>query len=145
MFGMYVPRLFDGTLILRLALLATLAVILVHHLRKRHGAVLAAVFVGAGWILAVILDITLSVSFDQGGFGDICRESNHVNLPDWFWSLYVYFDVARGAVVSFLGIVCGAVLLAASSVVKRCLGLKVAGRDIPDLAGGKGNDTAPRG
>jgi hypothetical protein len=142
---MYVPRLLDLTLIFRLALLATLAVILVGHLRKRYGTLIAAVFVGGGWILAVIPDITLSVSFEQGGFGDICRESNHVNLPDWFWSLYVYFDVARGAVVSFLGIVCGAVLLAASGYVRGRLLSKAAGRNVANLSGGKGNDTTHRG
>jgi hypothetical protein len=145
MFGMYVPQLFDITLILRLTLLAALAVILVNYLRKRYGTVLAAVFVGGGWIVATAFGVAFFVSFDRDGFGDVCREWNHANLPDWFWSLYSYFDVARGTVVSFFGIVGGATLLAASGYVRRRLLSKAAGRDIADLGGGKESDATHHG
>ena len=144
MFGLYIPQLFEPDLIARLALLAALAVILVHYLRQRHGTVLAVLFVGGGWILASTSDIMCSVSFDLGRLGDAYRGCNQVNLPDWFWALHWYFAVGRGGVVSLLGIVGGAVLLAVSGYIRDRLLQEDKEQCIAGLHDDKSDDTMQR-
>jgi hypothetical protein len=141
MFGVYVPQLLDSTLIARLALLATLAAILVHHLRIRHGTLLAEIFVGGGWTVGIAWDIANAVSFDLGPLGRAYRDIDHVNLPDWLWSIHFYFAVGRGAVASMLGIVCGALLLVAWGYVRGCRLLKDGGRSCAGPGRSKSDET----
>jgi hypothetical protein len=119
MVGMYVPRLLDGSMVFRLLLLVASAVVLVAYLRKRHRAVSAIVFVLGGWFIAILPGTLRAMSADLSGYGDVCREWNHVDLPDWVFSVYIYFDVRSGTPMSLLGMLCGAVLLTLGGYVVR--------------------------
>jgi len=119
MIGAYVPQLLNSGLLIRMALLTAAAIALVTYLRQRHGTFVAIVFVLGGSNVAVLPGIVQSLSGDLAGWGDACRERNQVDLPDWFFALYLYFDIGLGTLMSLLGMVCGSVALVAGGCLVR--------------------------
>jgi hypothetical protein len=113
MIGLYAPRLLDSGLLIRLALLTAAAIALVTYLRQSYRTLVAIVFLLGVSSIGVLPGTVRSLGADLAGYGDICRQWNHVDLPDWFVAFLVWFDVGPGFGVSLLGMVCGSIMLLA--------------------------------
>ena len=118
LFGAYIPRLSNsGDLIFRLFLLVIAGTALVMYSRQRQRTWVSLAAVSLGLILAVVPPVVFSTFAMSDGYGDFLREENQVDLPDWFFALFVYFDVGWETLSSLVGMFAGCILLRIGSAV----------------------------
>lgn len=112
--AMYWPRLTSFSVWFRVALIFAAAFTLFRFCKPRFGAVLSIVALAAGCSLTISYGVASALTDDLGDYGDLCRDWNPVPLPDWCFSLFMFFDVGYGSILSLLGLLAGATVLAAS-------------------------------
>src|SRR5262245_26093894 len=110
-FAMYIPRIGEGTLLLRFLLVGAALAAIIVYARQRWGMVASVVAVAGGLTIALMPQLIAALFVDLGGYGDLCRQANHVPLPDWLFVIIAYFDVGWGMLVLLAGALAGCLML----------------------------------
>ena len=105
--AMYIPKVAESTLLLRLFLFVILVCALIAYSRERWGLFPAAGCICGGLLLAVLPKVTRAIGEDLGRYGNLCREVNQSTLPDWFFVVFAFFDVGWGTAAALLGVLGG--------------------------------------
>jgi hypothetical protein len=112
--AMYWPRLTSFSVWFGVALIFAAALTLFRFCKPRFGAVSSIVALAAGCALTISNGVASAITDDLGDYGDLCRDWNSVSLPDWCFSLFMFFEVGYGSILSLLGLLAGAMVLAVS-------------------------------
>ena len=115
--AMYWPRLTSLSVWFGLALIIVAALVLFRFCRPRFGTRFSALALLLGWALSISHGVATAITDDLGDYGDLCRDWNSTSLPDWCFSLFMFFDTGYGSILSLLGLLAAVVVTAVSQRV----------------------------